>query len=67
MPILVRIGIPGCAPPLPAPPRGRHGGEVTRLSCAVWLSLLKGLWPTPALALGLVFLDQLGLGRSGLC
>jgi hypothetical protein len=67
MPILVRTGIPGYAPPLPAPPRGRDGGEVTRLSCTVRLSLLNGLWPTPALALGLVFLDQLGLGRLGLC
>jgi hypothetical protein len=67
MPILVRTGVPSYAPPLLAPPRGQDGGEVTRLSCAVRLSLLKGLWPTPALALGLVFLDQLGLGHSGLC
>jgi hypothetical protein len=33
----------------------------------MWLSQMKGSWPTPALALGLVFLDQLGLDRSGTC
>jgi hypothetical protein len=33
----------------------------------MWLSQMKGSWPTPALVLGLVFLDQLGLGRSDIC
>ena len=67
MPILVRTGLPGCARSLPVPPRGQDGGEVVSLSCVVQLNLLKGSWPASALALGLVFLDQLGLGRSGLC
>jgi hypothetical protein len=31
----------------------------------MWLSLMKGSWLTLTLALGLVFLDQLGLGSSG--
>ena len=35
--------------------------------CVVRLSLVKGSWPTLALALGLVFLDQLGLGHLGSC
>jgi hypothetical protein len=56
MPNLVRMGVPGCARPLPAPPKGQDGGEVVHLSCAVQLSLMKGSWPAPALALGLVFL-----------
>jgi hypothetical protein len=38
-----------------------------RLLCVVWLSRLKGTWPASALALGLVFLDRLGLNHSGLC
>ena len=37
------------------------------LSYAMQLSLMKGSWPAPALALGLVFFDQLGLGRLGSC
>jgi hypothetical protein len=52
---------------LPIPPRGQSGGEVMSLLRVAWLSLMKGSWPTLALALGLVFLDQLGLGRSGSC
>ena len=67
MPTLVRTGVPSYAQPLSIPPRGQDGGEVVRLSCIVWLSLMKGSWPAPALALGLVFFDQLGLGRSGSC
>jgi hypothetical protein len=33
----------------------------------VWLILMKGSWSTPALVLGLVFLDQLVLGHLGPC
>ena len=36
-----------------------------RLSYVVRLSLMKGSWPALALALDLVFLNQLGVGRSG--
>jgi hypothetical protein len=67
MPILVRMGMPSYARPLPVPPRGQDGGDVVHVSCVVRLSPLMGSWPISALALGLVFLDQLGLGRSGLC
>jgi hypothetical protein len=35
--------------------------------CAVQLSPMKGSWPTPAFALGLVFFDQLGFSHSGPC
>ena len=38
-----------------------------RLSYAVRLSMMKESWLAPALVLGLVFLDQLGLGCSGPC
>ena len=44
---------------------GQDGGEVMCFLYAARLSLMKGSWPAPALAHGLVFLDQLGLGRSG--
>jgi hypothetical protein len=57
----------GQARPLLVPPKGRCGGEVMSLLRVMWLSLMKGSWPSPALALGLVFLDQLGLGRSDSC
>jgi len=67
MPTFVRTGMPSCARPLFVPPRCQDGGEVARLLCIVRLSQMKGSWPAPALALGLVFLDQLGLGRSGSC
>jgi hypothetical protein len=49
------------------PPRGQSGGEVVSLLRIMWLSLMKGSWLILALALGLVFLDQLDLGRSGSC
>ena len=61
------MGVPSCARPLPIPPMGRDDGEVMRLSCVVRLILLKVSRPASALALGLVFFDQLGLGRLGLC
>jgi hypothetical protein len=64
---LVRAGMLGQARLLSVPPRGQSGGEVVSLLLIVWLSLMKGSWPILALALGLVFLDQLGLGRSGSC
>ena len=63
MPNLVITSVPGCARPLPVPPRDWDSEEGVRLSCAVRLSLLKGSWPAPALAFGLVFLDLLGLSR----
>jgi hypothetical protein len=40
------------------------GVRVVGRSCVMWM---KGSWLTPTLALGLVFLDQLGLDRSGSC
>jgi hypothetical protein len=67
MPNIVKTGVPSYARLLPALLWGQGDGEVVRLSCVMWLSLLKGSWPAFVLALGLVLLNQLGLGRSGLC
>ena len=57
----------GQARPLPIPPRGQSSGEVMSLLRIMWLSLMKQSWTTPALALVLVFLDQLGFDRLGSC
>ena len=67
MSTLIRAGTLGQDRPLPISPRDRSSGEVVSLLRVVWLSLMKGSWPIPALALGLVFLDQLDLGHSGSC
>jgi hypothetical protein len=63
----IRVGTLGWIRPLLVPPRGQDSGEVMSFLYLVRLSLMKRSWPALALALGLVFLDQLGLGRSGSC